>query len=386
MHVRAIQRSSSSLLVFALTACTSDLTAPDLYQVQDDSADTTPVDDLDVQCGELPRAAVDASFLFSPQAMGGDGNYRFSAEDLPPGLAISESSGQIAGVPLEEGEHTFDLVVTDGAGSVGQDTCSLSIRPGLSVNLALDAVPHCAQRGESLLDFVVEGTGDGTPIRCEHPGGQGNGKRPDGISINEESCAIEGTVNEVRLGTWAFMVRGVQSGAEVWLPYCVTREDGLAYDIRVEHTTAGTDNTLVPLMRTYDPAAALDVGGDGDPRFEITQPAACSGASCFYGYAFSINSSPFSIDTIAFSPRGLLEDPGSSEPIGFFHEFSIGGEPVSEDFRQRSWVVNFDLDYCLSADPDDCTCPDGDATCDSAQRVRDNGDGNLEFSIIMVPE
>ena len=114
--------------------------------------------------------------------------------------------------------------------------------------------------------------------------------------------------------------------------------------------------------------------------------SACSGSSCFYGYAFSVNSSPFDIDTISFNPRSLLEDPNTGSPIGFTHGFSIGGPAVSAGFRDRPWVVNFDLDYCLSTDPDQCTCPTGDDTCNAAQRVRDNGDGNLEFSIIMVPE
>jgi hypothetical protein len=425
MHLRALSllmvsaaapRRYAGLVVglFALGACTSDLPAPDLYQARDDSADTSP-GDLTVDCGELPRAAVNASFVFSPQVEGGDGDYRFAAEGLPDGLSIDAGSGQIMGIPSVEGDHTFDLVVTDGDGGMGQDTCSISVHPALSTALELDAVPYCVQRGETLLDFVVDGTGDGTPIVCDHTGGQGNGKTPEGISIDPETCAIEGSIQEVRLGTWAFMVRGTQSGAEVWLPYCVTREDGSGYDVQVEHTTPGADSTLVPLMRRYDASAALDVGGDGDPRFEITHPSACTGTSCFYGYAFSVNSSPFSIDTIAFSPRGLLMD-ASDEPIGFFHEFSVGGDPVPEGFRARPWTVNFDLDYCLSTDTEGCTCPDpvtpaptcttdadcsgvgfacereneddaqGECRCSDARVVRANGDGNLEFSIIMVPE
>jgi hypothetical protein len=340
---------------------------------------------LELECGDLPRAAIDASFAYSPSVMGGEGSLRFSADELPAGLAISESTGQITGVPTEAGERAFELTVTDGT-ATARDTCSITIHPALGVDLALDTVPYCVRGSQTLLDFVVEGTGDGNPIRCDHMAGTGNGKIPDGVELEPDTCAITGSVTEQRLGTWAFMVRGTQSEAEVWIPYCVTREQGLDYEIRVEHTTAGADNTLVPLMRTYDASAALDVGEPGDPRFEIIDETACSGSSCFYGYAFSVNSSPFSIDTISFNPRSLLHDPSTDEPIGFTHGFSVGGPPVGDAFRRRPWVVNFDLDYCLSSDADLCTCPDDDDSCNAAQKVRDNGAGNLEFSIIMVPE
>lgn len=379
MHLRALPLPVSCLVALALSGCTSDLPAPDLYPIPDDGGadDTSQPGELAVECGELPQAAVDASFVFSPEVMGGDGVYRFEANDLPPGLAISETTGQVTGVPTSEGELAFEIVVTDGTGATGRDTCEVSINPGLSVDLALDAVPHCATGNETLRDFVVDGTGDGTPIRCEHVAGQGNGKTPEGISVDPESCAIVGSVTEERLGTWAFMVRGTQSGAEVWLPYCATRDEGLDYDILVEHTTSGTDNTLVPLMRTYDPAATLDVGGDGDPSFRITHPPACGGSSCYYGYAYSINSSPFDVDTIAFGNAALFHDPVSDAPIGFTHELSVGGPAVGESFRARPWVVNLDIDYCLSSDTDTCT---------GVENIRTNGAGNLEFSIIMVPE
>lgn len=383
MHLRPRQRPvCTGTLMLALCACTNDLPAPDLYEGDldtDSSASaTTGSSALSVDCSDIPQGAVDATFGYAPTVMGGDSFYTFAATELPEGLAIDATTGQIMGVPTTEGTYMFDVTVMDTSGGMGQATCELDVNPALSVDLDLDKVPYCAYAGETLLDFLVEGTGDGTDIVCEHVAGEGNGKTPEGITVDPDSCAVQGTVQEDRLGTWVFMVRGTQSDAEVWLPYCVTNDQGMDYDITVEHTMAGVDNTLVPLMRTYDTSAPLDVGGGGDPYFEIIDPSSCSQNSCYYGYAYSINASPFAVGmgNPSLSPSGLVYDAGNA-PIGFSHELSITGPQVTGALAERPWVVNLDLDYCLTTN---------EPTCDGPENIRQNGAGNLEFGIIMVPQ
>ena len=363
-----------------LGACTSDLDAPDAYSEPSITAGNDTAGSLDLDCEAFPLGAVGADYDHTPEVSSmDDGTRTWIAETLPEGLEIDESSGRISGSPTTAGTTSVDFTVMDSSG-MAATTCDIVINDALDVDqaLVLDEVPFCLRPGEqTLLDLVVDETGDGTPIRCDSDGGTGNGRRPAGISVNAETCAIEGTITDDRLGTWVFIVRGTQSGAEVFVPYCVTNDAPGGYDVTVDHSALsdnGIDSTLVPVFRTFNPDAALAVGTDDDPLFTITSPDDC-GASCFFGFAFNINASPFDADTFSITNTEIMS--GANGPEGFTHGLTIGGPQVEEAFRDRPWTVNIALDYCLS---------DTEGRCDGAQNVRTNGDAGLEFSILMVPE
>ncbi|MBV1862227.1 MAG: putative Ig domain-containing protein [Nannocystaceae bacterium] len=363
-----------------LGACTSDLDAPDAYSEPSISAGNDTAGDLGLDCDAFPIGAVGAEYDHTPDVSAmDDGSRSWLAETLPEGLEIDERSGRITGTPTTAGTTSVDFTVMDSIG-MAATTCDLVINEGLDVNNALvvDEVPFCLRPGEdTLLDLVVDGSGDGTAIRCNSDGGTGNGTRPAGISVNAETCEIEGSITEDRFGTWVFIVRGTQSGAEVFVPYCVTNDESDGYDVSVDHSElgdGGIDATLVPIFRTFNPNAALSVGVDDDPLFTIISPSDC-GASCFFGFAFSLNASPFDADT--FSITNALIASGAGGPEGFTHGLTIAGPQVDEAFQDRPWTVNLGLDYCLSQT---------DGPCDGGPNVRANGNGGIEFSILMVPE
>jgi hypothetical protein len=82
----------------------------------------------------------------------------------------------------------------------------------------------------------------------------------------------------------------------------------------------------------------------------------------------------------------LLTDPGTGDYIGLEHEFSVTGPPVEEKFENRPWVQNVSIDYCIADADYVCRCGPADpAGCSDSQKVRDNGDGHLELSVIMQP-
>lgn len=375
--------AAASLVLSAaalLGACTSDLDAPDAYSEPSITAGNDTAGDLELDCDAFPAGAVGADYDHTPVVSSmDDGTRSWIAETLPEGLEIDEGSGRISGTPTTAGTTSVEFTVMDSSG-MAATTCDIVINEGLDVDQALviDEVPFCVRPGEeTLLDLVVEGTGDGTAIRCDSDGGTGNGRRPAGISVNAETCAIEGSITEDRFGTWVFIVRGIQSGAEVFVPYCVTNDDPGGYDVAVEHSGLGddgVDGTLVPIFRTFNPGAALAVGVDDDPLFSITSSDDC-GASCFFGFAFNINASPFDADTFSITNAAIAT--GAGGPEGFTHGLTIGGPQVDEAFQDRPWAVNIALDYCLS---------DADGPCEGAENVRANGDGGLELSILMVPE
>lgn len=363
-----------------LGACTSDLDAPDAYSEPSISAGNDTAGALGLDCDAFPMGAVGADYDHTPELSSmDDGSRSWIAETLPEGLEIDERSGRIMGSPTTAGTTAVDFTVMDSSG-MAATTCDIVINEGLDVNqaLAIDEVPFCLRPGEeTLLDLVVDETGDGTAIRCDSDGGTGNGRRPAGISVNAETCAIEGSITEDRFGTWVFIVRGTQSGAEVFVPYCVTNDQPDGYDVSIDHSGLGddgVDGTLVPIFRTFNPGAALAVGVQDDPLFTITSPDDC-GASCFFGFAYNINASPFDAETFDITNDMVFS--GAGDPEGFTHGIVITGPQVDEAFQDRPWTVNVALDYCLS---------DTNGPCDGAENVRANGNGGIELSILMVPE
>lgn len=376
-------RASYLVLVPLIAAgCTSDLNAPSNYELPDGTTGPGPTP-VAIECGEVPTGAVAADYSWAPIAMEGDGTYTFDAPDLPEGLAIDPATGAVTGNPTTAGTFDVTINVTDGAGAMATQTCQVQVNERIGVDLdaaLLAEMPYCLSGSQSLLDFVVEGTGDGSPITCDHADGNGDGELPAGITVDAEGCTLSGTITETRLGTYVFVMRGTQSGVSVHMPYCVTQDEiDFAYDVSMTHS--GIDPaTLVPIGRTFDPGQSIHVGATGDPLFRIVDPDSCGMNSCFFGFAFGINPSPFDASTfdVPQATRTLLYDEGMPpRPIGFQHEIVLDGPPVPDEFRDRAWVVNIALDYCLADNGNDC---------DGAGATQANGDGNLQVGIIMVPE
>jgi len=381
-----------TVATLALSACTNDLDAPWNYQGGTAESGDSGGGVLDIDCGTPPPAAVGATFAHTVTAMGGDGAYTFGGT-LPDGLAIDPASGSITGVPTMAGAASLELTVTDGSGGMGTQSCPLPIAEHVDVDLALEAVPYCitGAPGDTLQQAIVPGTGDGSPITCDHPGGSGTGDMPQGISLDPDTCEVSGSVTESRYGTWAFMVRGQQSGADVWIPYCVSNTTQGTFTITADHS-GRTDNALEPLMRLFDPAQAVFAGDANDPIIRVVDPGACEDGSCnFFGFSFFINASAFDIapdvydddgdgDTDEGKPivvDGALFDDANGDAIGLSHGLRLNSNaPIGAPLDARTWIVNLDLDYCLGNNNGDC--PEND--------ISGSADGFFVFSVIMVPQ
>lgn len=374
----ALTSLTASLAVCAI-GCTSDLRAPSNYLGGDVAADSdTGADMLMVDCGDTPQAAVGAAFTHTVMAAGGDDNYTFELEDgAPQGLAIDPSSGEISGAPVDEGGAVeFNVTVTDGTGATGTAVCSLSVNPRLGVDLQVEA-PGCLSGTQTLRDAIVDGTGDGTEIVCAHPGGRGNGRMPDGHSVGDQSCQIEGTFQDIRFGTWVVMMRGSQSGVDVWVPFCITNDDpGDSYDVNVEHS--GGENTLVPFIGTFNPDASYALGMPGEPHFTAEDPDSCGTNSCNYGFNYSVTSTNFNdtdLNALVTGDQLLRDD--ADDPIGMEHDIiRLQGSDIGEEFRERPWVMSLGFDYCIADNTDDC----------SGAAIQDNAGARFHFSVLMFPD
>ncbi|MEX1365684.1 MAG: putative Ig domain-containing protein [Nannocystaceae bacterium] len=378
MRLRHLLASTGPVLL-ALTGCTTtDLPAPTNFEVLEPPP---PDNELVLGCETIPLTANGAQLMYTPEISGliDEVSYVYSAEGLPDGLEIDAGSGQISGiVAADEGRYTFEITIeetdVEREPYSARTECTLDVNPRLSASLAIDTVPYCLRAGEPLTDVVVSGTGDDSPITCAFRGGNGNGRLPQGIEVDPDSCTLTGSIDEDRYGTWVFIMEGQQSGASVHVPYCVTNDVAQGYDITADHS-GETDVALTPIVRVYDPTAAIAVGEDGDPQVRILSPGSC-GASCFYRYSFFRTSAPIPDDGYTLDPDGLIRD-DMMNPLGFFHELRVSGPAVAEEFRERPWVLSSAISYCITdVDPAEGGCADPVA----------DGDAAFEMSLIMVPD
>lgn len=343
--------------------------------------------ELELDCDTPPGGAVGAAYSHSPVVSGGMGAVlSWSASGLPDGLGINQVTGEISGVPTAEGAASADITVNGPGGASAMATCDFSIAASLSFDLSPLLPKPCIDETVNLGDYVTGG--DGSPLTCLKPPGRGNGRLPDGITVNPDTCAIEGT-NTANYGVTAWIVEVEQSSFKVHVPYCMAQpqQEAGAYQITVDHG-GGMGNTLLPAVGVFTPGQGFSYGGMTDPRFEAR--GVCTPSACYYGYFWGVNSSPFDIDSISLAPAGVLQDSGGNN-VGLFHHLSemgpwdTNGDMMIDSVDQmafddrytgRPFVQNFTIYYCLSTTSGNCSGKD---------MVQANGNGVLDFSIIMLP-
>ncbi len=336
-----------------------------------DGSTAAPV--VEVGCGEPAAAAVGAQFEHALEVSPAEGSWTWAVEGLPDGLTVSPLNGRISGTPLESGSFPFDVVVT-GSGGQGEAQCELVVAEALQFDLG-SLSPPCIGPQDDLASFVQGG--DGSALRCSTPGGSGDGARPEAVEVGARSCAIEGEPTGAEYGTWVWITQVEQAGNFVPVPYCVTQPEPEpdAYEVRGRHG-GQTEAALLPMVRTFDPRAPLDLGGDEDPFFEVEGP--CGPGSCFFGYSFVVGPSPFgdceTKPCFGVDPAVLLRD-DDDNPIGFTHEMFARG-PAPQAFADRPFVLSWDLTYCLA---------DNDQDCSDGPSIIANGGGRLHFSWLLLP-
>jgi eukaryotic-like serine/threonine-protein kinase len=98
--------------MLVVTSPSMATSSPAYYSLTCTATKPPPPPKLSIQTSALPSAQVGTSYSENVVATGGDGNYTWSASDLPPGLSIS-SGGTISGTPTKGGQYPVSLTVKD---------------------------------------------------------------------------------------------------------------------------------------------------------------------------------------------------------------------------------------------------------------------------------
>lgn len=355
--------------------------------------------ELACETSELPPAVADIPYSHTFVAHGGVPPYQWSVDSLPEGLSLNPETGEIVGVPVVTGDGSQQVTVTVVDSSSADSSCDFQFPYNLGLRIDVSAMEdggHCLNGGESthidelVADGVVLG-GDGTPLTCKFDeaesmffppgtGLRGHGNLPLGISVSE-FCEVSGEVDpSERFGVYGFIMTVTQegSGQKVYLPFCVPQVIPGAYGVSVKHM--GSDWDLEPGITQMDGSSISF--GDASPSPEVTVENLCTHNRCYYKFFFGLNT--LSGGAVGASPHSAL--PGGA---GFTHALRISETELPASLTGRYWVVNTSFDYCLfgTDTPDvDSADAENEAVCGTSELAQENGGGNLEFSLVVVPE
>lgn len=172
---------------------------------------------LSVQVGEL--AIITNSLLdsiagefnsFNLTAIGGVAPYTWETQNLPSGLSLNAATGVISGIPIETGDFSINVTVTDSISSVAQKTISLRLNAYRPLTITTTELPVAylsspyntimkANGGKAMYNWSASGIPEGLMLN-ESTGDIGGIPLSEGtypVSITVEDSA--GTTAQVNL-------------------------------------------------------------------------------------------------------------------------------------------------------------------------------------------
>ena len=129
------------------------------------------------------------AYSYAIPATGGDGNYIYTKVTglLPPGSSLA-SNGMITGTPSASGTYSFDVRLSDGAGSAAVErTCTILIVPPLKL-LTNSALPDGTKNGSSYSTAITVDGGDRNYTFTIT-----SGSLPNNLSLDPKTGVISGS-------------------------------------------------------------------------------------------------------------------------------------------------------------------------------------------------
>src|SRR5246127_4478073 len=165
---------------------------------------TNPQTSLAIISNSLPSAKVQTAYSASLTAAGGTAPYTWllTSGSLPVGLSLSDSGGQIIGMPSQAGSSSFTVQVKDSSSPAQTASQQLSIAVAAAttpLQITTNSIPAGQVGLTYSTNFVA--TGGAAPYSWAI----NSGSLPSGLSLNPSTGQISGT--PAQSGSYSFSVQ-----------------------------------------------------------------------------------------------------------------------------------------------------------------------------------
>jgi len=219
---------------------------------------------LNGSCANMPAATQGMNYSYQPDFIGGTQPYTWEAVGLPPGLMIDPDTGEISGIPSEEGLFDVVIIVTDASGRKSEVACgSFEVLPADELMLDCVAPPPAVQG--TTYSFAPTATGGTPPFTWVVTG------LPADLMFDPETGLISGDVNDA-VGSYPITISVTDSSDPPATAECMTELEvrpGLSVDPNPLEDLGIYPDNCVPANSGIDIdqllADGIVLGGDGSP-------------------------------------------------------------------------------------------------------------------------
>jgi len=203
---------------------------------------------LGVTTSSLPAGQMAGAYSATLTAKGGNPPYRWgiASGSLPPGLALSSSTGAVTGTPTGMGQYSFTVQVQDSQASPQTATGTLGISVASPLQIKTTSLP--SGQVQASYQATVAATGGITPYSWSVI----LGSLPPGLALSASTGAITGT--PTASGQYSFTVQAQDSAATTQIAIS-TSNIGIAAATAPQITTSALPNGTVQLAYSATPAA-----------------------------------------------------------------------------------------------------------------------------------
>jgi len=196
---------------------------------------------LGVTTSSLPAGEIAGSYLATLTAKGGSPPYKWgvASGSLPPGLALSSSTGAVAGTPTGSGQYSFTVQVQDSQASPQTATGALGISVAFPLQIKTTSLP--SGQVQTSYQASVAATGGITPYSWSVI----LGSLPPGLALSASAGAITGT--PTASGQYSFTLQAKDSAASTQIAISTFNISITAAATAPQITTSALPNGTVQL-------------------------------------------------------------------------------------------------------------------------------------------
>jgi hypothetical protein len=319
---------------------------------------------LTLPAQELPDGETGSAYSQSVSASGGDGTYTYataaatgSLSDIPPGLALSPSTGAITGTPTngDIGTYSFSVSVHDGSGGTATQTFSIAIGDGATATAPIITSADAAMFTADVANtFTVTTAGSPTPELTV------SGGLPNGVTFTDNhdgTATLAGAPNLLAAGSHSFVItaaNGVDPAADqsftmlIGLPPAITTQPdsqtvAAGTDTGFTSAATGTPTPTVLWQVSVDGANWSTVSGATSPTLSLPAvPASLNGLQYRAVYTNTLGTTTSNAATLTVTSPPIITTQPTDQTAVAGDDTTFSAAAAGNPAPTVQWLVSLD--------------------------------------------